>query len=152
MTAEIAMILKQTLTENADMMIQEIDRMMEEDGVDKAIAVGRTQFQTIMKSASNASCVEELCLFISYQESKHQGWDTKCYSEKNKTQRTVAENVIASLKLITESVSKKCEERIKSKELQVESSDLRQIKLRIAEKFLGYLYWKATVVMQKRGG
>ena len=146
MTSDLNRLVKQTLVENSEEMITEIERLIDEDGVGVAAKIGRTQFEAIMKNASHASCVSELCLFISYQESKRQGWDTICRSEKvPKSRRSVAENVIGSMNTVVDKIYNK----IKGDDALSDERDIRRVKIQIAEKYLGYLYWKITVISQR---
>ena len=148
MNRELALIVKGVLVRETNLFIDEINDLMDKRGGGNAINIGRTQFVTIMDGVKQASTVEELCLFIDYQESKRTGWDKDCGNSK-----TVAKNVQESLNEIIEKIEKKIIEEIEqkiSKDRGISDNDNRMMRLKIAEKYMGYLYWKATIVMKKR--
>lgn len=103
---------------------------------------GRTQFKMLMDAAGEAACVEELLLYLAYQESRHDGWGTKWEEEE-----TIAKAVKDSLDAIQSTVLPEIK---KSKVIgETTEEEERIIKLAIVKKYLGYLYWKATVVMNQ---
>lgn len=164
MNKELGFLSEKVLRKNTNVLLQEIGRLMEEDGVgvllekgniqndtggkfkknnkkDHEKVPGKTQFSNLMGAASEASCIEELVLFISYQRSKKGGWESKCTNGHD-----IAQNVVDSLMNIQKAVY---EEIVKEAEIQkqtIDSEDERILRLKIAEKYMGYLYWKVSVV------
>jgi len=151
MDERLSLKVRSVLVSKTNVFLDEIDTMMEKEGVDKAIKVGRTQFKTIMDGVGKASSVEELFLFISYQESKRNGWDYKCSNHLS-----VAQNVINSLNGILDGIGKYIEDEIdkyiEKDEVPITEDDMRIIRLKIAEKYMGYLFWKATIVTKRNRG
>lgn len=151
MDRDLALIVKGVLVRETNLFIDEINDLMDNgvrNAIEKRKDFGKTQFVLIMNGIKQASSVEELCLFIDYQESKQSGWGFVCNNQKS-----VAKNVQESLNKIIEKIEKKIlkelEESI-SKDRRISENDSRMIRLKIAEKYMGYLYWKATIVMKKR--
>lgn len=93
--------------------------------------VGRSQLSNLLNSARTANSVEELKLFIKYQESRYSNWAQRVGN------KTLAEQVIEKIN----EVMKLAEE---AETLHPELNFV-ELKLKMAEKFLGYLYWKGTV-------
>lgn len=147
MNKELEFKVKKILISETNNFLNEIDCMMKESGMENVsnvkTAAGRTQFKTIMDAAGKASSVEELLLFIFYQGSKSGGWNTGCTNNKS-----LAQNVADSLQHTLEVMSVKVSESIEDQ--NIDSEDRREIRLRIAEKYLGYLYWKATILKESR--
>lgn len=104
--------------------------------------IGRTQLNSLLQNAQNASSVEELKLFISYKESKGNGWEIK------KEGKSVAKHLIDSIEKVEKlasNVRKSVDEKTLDHE-KITDDDMRKIKLMMVEKFLGYLYWKGTTM------
>lgn len=164
MNKELGFLAEKVLKKNTDVILQEIEHLMKEDGVGDVLGKkdsgneagkntkktnnkqndkipGKTQFQNLMAAASEASCIEELILFISYQKSKDGGWRKKCCNEKD-----IAQNVTDSLMKVQKSVYPEIEKEAEIQKQTIEHEDERVLRLRIAEKYMGYLYWKASVV------
>lgn len=164
MNKELSFLAEKVLKKNTNVILQEIERLMEKDGVGDVLGKtnnkdeadknlkknnrkgnskvpGRTQFKGLMDAACEASCIEELILFISYQKSKDEGWRNKCSNGKD-----IAQNVADSLMNIQESVYAEIENEAKINNQEIDREDDRILRLRIAEKYMGYLYWKASVV------
>ena len=99
---------------------------------------GRTQFKALMDAAGEASCIEELLLFLAYQKSKGGGWQIKCGGNED-----ISQKISKSLMKIQEDVFDAIEKEAKAGRITQE--DERIIRLEIAEKYMGYLYWKASV-------
>lgn len=104
--------------------------------------IGRTQLNSLLMNVRNAVSVEELILFISYKEAKGQGWEQVCGG------KTVAKHLIESLRTVENLADniRTYVDKNSSKDEQITEDDMRVIKLMLAEKFLGYLYWKGTVM------
>lgn len=100
-----------------------------ENKKDKKLA--KSQLSTILNSIKSANSVEEIKLFIKYQETRIKGWKQIVENE------TLADLIIGKIDEVT-----KLAEEIKSNNSEF---DLREIKLGLVEKFLGYLYWKGTI-------
>lgn len=140
MSKDLEFIVKKVLISETNTFLTELDSLMEKIPVTKQ-KPGRTQFKTVMDAAGKASSVEELLLFISYQAAKKNsdGWGIKC-----RNGNSIADNVVESLHHMIEIVEDKIMQSIKVQ--QLDSEDERKIRLRIAEKYLGYLYWKITIL------
>jgi len=166
MTAEqLALHVKRVLTENTDRLISEIKDLMDKKGLKKVIShkdqdsvrIGRSQFQTLMRIAKEAGSLDELILWLSYQEAKnveirYNREDRKSWALPCAGNNSAAQHVIASLKLITEEMLKKIQsthslsnDQERAGKIVLSADEERTVKLVIAEKYLGYLYWQATV-------
>jgi hypothetical protein len=157
MDKELSMVVNHILTKQTKRFLDELNRLMYTKGLQKAIEIGRTQFKHLKSGVAQAACVEELYLFINYQAAKKEGWDTQC-DDGN----TVAANVIASLNTILTAMEAEISTKVQNINSnradteqwihfdQSEYEDSREIRLRIAEKFLGYLYWNASIVIGTR--
>ncbi len=136
------------MKQKTNVFISEINHLMEEEGVGKVLRQGniggkekppgRTQFKALMDAAGEASCIEELLLFLSYQKSKGGGWQIKCGGNED-----ISQKISKSLMKIQEDVFDAIEKEAKAGRITQE--DERIIRLEIAEKYMGYLYWKASV-------
>lgn len=86
MDKELRLLAEKVLKRETNRILTEIDRMMKVDGVEKAISEddggkgdkknappGRSQFKKLMDAAGEASCIEEILLFLGYQASKGGG-------------------------------------------------------------------------------
>lgn len=100
---------------------------------------GRTQFKMLMDAAGEAACIEELLLFLSYQKSKKHGWETECTDGED-----IAKKLADSFMKVQTDIYKILEHEISAE--KIEEDDERLLRLMIAEKYLGYLYWKASAV------
>ncbi len=100
--------------------------------------IGRSQLTKLLDSCKNASSVEELKLYIKYQAAKAnkgQSWNS-IIDNNNITFVQYVLGKIDELIVIAENIYEKVNGEI----------ELRIIKLKVVEKFLGYLYWKGTVI------
>lgn len=152
MDKDLRILAEKVLRRETNRILKEIERMMKEDGVEEAIAnggrgkegkkntpLGQGQFKKLMDAAGEASCIEEILLFLGYQASKGGGWKKQCRNEKS-----IAEYVAESFGAIQGQVYPMIEkERGKDK---ISAEDERELRLKIAEKYFGYLYWKAHIV------
>lgn len=147
MDKELNYVVKSVLVKETNSFLDEIDRLMKEDGVEKAIRIGRTQIKTIMDGVNKAASVEELFLFISYQESKRNGWDMPCDNKKS-----VAQNVIDSIRKIMDEMQSEIQTAWDVLETgkELDEEDIRILRLNIAEKYMGYLYWQTTIITKRR--
>lgn len=160
MNKELSFLAERVLKKNTNVILQEIEHLMNEDGVGDVLGKtnhrdeagknskknnnkvpGRTQFKDLMDAACEASCIEELLLFISYQKSKDGGWRNKCSNEKD-----IAQNVVDSLMNIQKLIYAEIEKEAEINNQKIDLEDERILRLQIAEKYMGYLYWKASVV------
>lgn len=164
MNKELSFLAEKVLKKNTNVILQEIEHLMNEDGVKDVLGgtnnrneagknskqtnkkgngkiPGKTQFNNLMNAASEASCIEELVLFISYQKSKDGGWKNECSNGKD-----IAQNVAESLMKIQKSVFTEIEKEAEIQKQKIDQEDERVLRLRIAEKYMGYLYWKVSVV------
>jgi len=77
--------------------------------------------------------------FLSYQKSKGGGWENMCGNEKS-----IAENLADSFMRIQDLIYADIVEEAGAREIS--SEDERILRLEIAKKYMGYLFWKASVV------
>lgn len=153
MDKKLEVMMEKTLKRETDVFLKEIDRLME-NGVGEELSEthrkkgekipGRTQFKTLMDATGEAACVEELLLFISYQKSKKEGWEKMCKNNKE-----IAENVVESFMRVQDIIYAKIREETKDMEVEISDEEKRILKLKIAEKYMGYLYWKVSAVSRK---
>lgn len=165
MEKEMRLLAEKVLKRETNQFLKEIERFMEEDGVGKLLASkendhqdngegkkqpkvpGRTQFERLMNAAGEASCIEELLLFLAYQRSKNGGWEAICSHGED-----IAKKLADSFLRVQKDVYKVIEDDIyKAMEHEdwaekIEDDDERLLRLMIAEKYLGYLYWKVSAV------
>ncbi len=148
MNKEIRFSAQKVLKKETNRFLKEIDRFMEEGGVGELLAseknakqriLGKSQFKKLMDAAGEASCIEELLLFLSYQKSKKHGWETPC-SDGEEIAKKLADSFIRIQDEIYKMIE--CETGAEN----IEADDERVLRLMIAEKYLGYLYWKASAV------
>lgn len=148
MNEKIRFSAQKVLKKETNRFLKEIDRFMEEGGVGELLAseknakqriLGKSQFKKLMDAAGEASCIEELLLFLSYQKSKKHGWDTKC-KDGEEIAKKLADSFIGIQDEIYNMIE--CETGAGN----IEADDERVLRLMIAEKYLGYLYWKASAV------
>lgn len=105
-------------------------------------SIGRTQLDLLLRAIRKANSVEEVKLFISYQSAKsrrNESWD------KTISGRKISDIVIEKINKILDLAS---ENSLTGKGFTFEdlsSDDIRNLKLKLCEKFLGYFYWKGTV-------
>lgn len=148
MKPELTRKIQQILTANTNHFIEETNALMETGGLKEVLkrisdgkpVIGRSQFHSIMTISAKAGSLDELLLFISYQESKgkKKDWAAICTDQKTVAQ-IVMDSIKASVNEITSSF-----DGINS----MSDDDLRLFKLKIAEKHLGYLYWQASIAMK----
>lgn len=165
MEKKMRLLTEKALKRETNQFLKEIENFMKDGDVGKFLAgekndsqeeekeekqqkvPGRTQFKTLMDAAGKASCIEELLLFLSYQKSKKHGWETRCGDGED-----IAKKLAESFMRVQEDVYKVIEDDIyKAMEHEdwaekIEDDDERLLRLMIAEKYLGYLYWKASAV------
>lgn len=170
MDDELRFLAEKVLKAETNTFLKAIDRLMDEDGVGKLLKKehiqekdieeghieekhrkkeakegktkgipGRTQFKMLMDATGKASSTEELLLFLAYQKSKKNGWEAKC---DNGFQ--IAENVAASLMKVQDEIYSMIETKAGTE--KIGDGAERLLKLKIAEKYMGYLYWKASAV------
>lgn len=157
MKKEMRFSAEKALKRETNIFLKEIEHFMEDGGVAKLLAEeknssrdkqkrkkpskvpGRKQFKMLMDAAGEAACIEELLLFLSYQKSKNQGWETRCSDGED-----IAKKLADSFMNVQDTVYKIMEHEDWAK--NIEDDDERMLRLMIAEKYLGYLYWKASAV------
>ncbi len=148
MDKELRFLAEKILERETGEFLREIERLMDEDGVGKVLvgrgtgndkSPGRSQFQKLMDAAGEASCVEELLLFISYQKNKGGGWHIKCSNRKS-----IAENVAESFQKFQNKIYGMIEEEAGTR--KIDDEEERLLRLEVIRKYMGYLYWKASVV------
>lgn len=140
-------IEEKVLKSETNQFLEELKNLMEKRGVAKTLVKnrkpGRTQFKKLMDATEEASSVEELLLFISYQKSKSkkEGWEKKCINEKD-----IAENLVESFINVQNNIYSKIVEKAYERKIEINNEEERILKINIAKKYMGYLYWKASVV------
>lgn len=155
MNKELKKIEEKVLKRETNKFLEELEILMTKSGVKEALednsknrkgkgrekVPGRSQFKTLMDATEEASSLEELLLFISYQKSKKEGWERKCTNGKD-----IAENLVDSLMNVKNDVYSKIKENANEKKIEISNEEERIMKLIIAKKYMGYLYWKASAV------
>lgn len=154
MDNRLEFITEQVLKQKTKQILSEIRRLMKEGGVEACLKdrpnkkdkkdkedmpPGRSQFQSLMDAAREAACVEELVLFLSYQESKKGGWGKKC-ADGATIAKKVVDSLMSTVDLLYSCIAEACEGQ------DISDDDERMLRLKIAEKYLGYLYWTASAV------
>ncbi len=130
--------------------LEEIENLVIKDGIGKNVVnddkkqestrvLGRSQFKMLLDSVPKASCIEELLLFISYQKARGNGWENKCSNGES-----VADNLVKSFMRIQDKIYPIILEEPGIGE--VNNDDERLLRLDIAEKYMGYLFWKVYAV------
>lgn len=148
MERKLKVLIDNILKEETKRILDEIDRLINKEGMGETLIdgskkndtkPGRSQFKSLMDAAEKASCVEELILFLAYQKSKGNGWDKKVNNEMS-----VAEKIEHSLDLVIGEISEIIGKRPEAENMSAD--DERIMKLMIAEKYMGYLYWNVSIV------
>ena len=144
MDKELRFSAERVLKRETNRILNEIGHLMDEDGVGRAIAdgneqKGNRQFKNLMDATEEASCIEELLLFIAYQESKGGVWKKRCINGKS-----IAVNVTNSSMKVQDEVYGLIGEENDASKISVD--DERELRLEIAVKYLGYLFWKVHIV------
>ena len=144
-------MIDRVLKEETKSILDEIDTIINKDGMRNALTrgskkgdtkPGRNQFKSLMDAAGKASCVEELVLFLAYQNSKGNGWQNKVNKNTN-----IAEKITQSLMSITDKLSEIIETKPEAENMSID--DKRIMRLIIAEKYLGYLYWSVSALRKE---
>ncbi len=140
-------IVKSELSKHTDEIIENIKQMTEKYGIGENLSdTGKGQFGTLMTNANKASSLNEIILFIEYQESKDtigKSWGRLCSGNK-----TVAKIIIESLTLTCNELGKNIINSLENRpdnKIVLDKDDIRKIKLIIMEKYLGYLFWSTSV-------
>ncbi len=156
MEKEMKFNSEKVLKRETNRFLKEIEHFMEDGGVGKLLAgeqnsgqegekekqpkvPGRKQFKMLMDAAGEASSIEELLLFLSYQKSKKHGWETICSDGED-----IAKKLADSFMRVQDDIYGIMENEDWAE--KIEDDDERLLRLMIAEKYLGYLYWKASAV------
>lgn len=126
--------IHKTVDEQVDKLINMVNEFCTVEGVARAFdsgndKIGRSQFQALARAAGGVVSTEEIKAYIAYQvgrESRPIKWATKCGD------KTFGEHLINAIKKV---------------EQLVDAGDplARQKRLALVERFLGFLYWRATV-------
>lgn len=156
MNKELRKIEQKILKRETNNFLEKIEVLMKEDGSGVANILsskkennkkenkgpGRSQFEMLMNAAEEASCIEELVLFISYQRSKKGGWEEKCTNGKD-----IAENLLNSFMEVQDDIYKKIKEEVEKDNIKISDEEKRMLELDIAKKYMGYLYWSVSTVI-----
>ncbi len=157
MDDKLRLLVETVLKKKTNEILKQIDYLMDEKGVGDILKnktkdknedkeqLGRRQFTMLMNAATEASCIEELLLFLGYQQSRKNGWEIRCKNRCEKNNKSIAENIIDSLKEIQINICSDIEKEVE----HIDIDDERIIKLEIARKYTGYLYWKVSTICKK---
>lgn len=146
--------IKRFLNSKTDEIIKSIDKLMvdienERCDKEKEMAVktdniflsdggpGRGQFMSLLQNSSKANSVKEMILYIEYQKAKDRAW---------KGWTTVAPVLTKSLTSTIEKIYDGLCFEIMSRNNNLDIEDVRLINLMIMRKYMGYLYWKVTIL------
>jgi len=104
-------------------------------------AIGKSQLSNLIKVVKNANSIEEVKLFLAYQAAK----DNKKWGKRIKTfsatEIPVAEVVLEAINEVLNLIDmEECEKLGITKE-----NEIIELKLKLSEKFFGYLYWKGNI-------
>ena len=147
MDKTLKVLIDKVLKEETKRLLDEIDTLMNKEGMGYALVSGnkkkdtepgRTQFKSLMDATDKAACVEELVLFLAYQKSKGNGWNKKVNNNMS-----IAEKIEHSLYSVIGEISEIIRKRPEAENMNVD--DERIMKLMIAEKYMGYLYWNVSI-------
>lgn len=163
MDKELRLMAERVLKRETNQFLQELENLMEKKGVEKVLkdggsshtdpkthrtsyqrAPGTTQFKSLMDAASEAACIEELLLFISYQQSKKDGWNAYCENENN-----IARNLIDSFMSMQDNLYPEIKEEAEHCNISINDDDERILRLMISEKYMGYLFWRASIASKR---
>ena len=146
-------LIRNQIDNLTDIILEELENLTSMSGMEDVFSereidkkkIGRSQLNSLLQNSRNASSVEELKLFIAYKEAKeekNQGWARKINDE------TVAQRFISSINEVEKLADNVVEtvERDLSNNEKITEDDIRIIKLSLVEKFLGYMYWKGTIM------
>jgi len=115
---------------------EELDKKKKFWGKNKEL--GKTNIRTTATAILQASCYDEVKLFLEYKGArKNTGWD-KLFDDKN----TFAEYIIKKLDELRKKVNKKYEED--------PTFDKEKEVIELAARFLGYIYWKIYGLVNQR--
>ena len=131
-----------SFTEEIMDILNELDKVKNIENAFRRDGIGSSQLSLLLRAVKKASCIEEVKLFISYQsakENKNKSWNVKIDGIK------ISNIVIEKINKVIDLASKKSitEKGFVFKDLS--SDDIRRLKLKLCEKFLGYFYWKGIV-------
>ena len=104
--------------------------------------IGKNQLAKILNSIKTANSIEEIKLFICYQGSKckhGESWNTAVGNDS-----TLCKKIIEKIDEVLNLFNKEDLEK-KGLEYPTETRELIELKLKLGEKFFGYLYWKGTI-------
>lgn len=143
------LLVKMEIDKRTDDIIKELDTFTGTKGISGAFGrdnntssdrkIGRSQLASLLSDCKNAASVDEMKLYINYKKAKGNGWNDRVNG------RAVADYLIDALNNV-EKLADNIREALKLKNEDVNSDDMRQIRLMLCEKFFGYLYWKGTAL------
>lgn len=130
--------IKKIVDSYSDKIVNIVNSLDNEKGFKDAFGntndkVGRSQLSKVLNAIKTANSIEEIKLFIEYQEArakKGKSWNANI--GKSTLGKVICNKIDEVIKLV-DNVS------------GLESKDLIELKLRLGEKFFGYLYWKGTI-------
>lgn len=130
--------IKKIVDSYSDKIVNIVNSLDNEKGFKDAFGntndkVGRSQLSKVLNAIKTANSIEEIKLFIEYQEARaNKGKSWNANIGKSTLGKVICNKIDEVIKLV-DNVS------------GLESKDLIELKLRLGEKFFGYLYWKGTI-------
>lgn len=144
-------LLDKRIGEKTDVILEKLKNFIEYREVKNALksksgadVIGRGQLNSLLRNSREANSVEEIKLLIAYKEAKDKGkgWNYDCGGI------TLAQKLLETIREV-EKVASTVYEELTKENIDI---DLRIVKLKVVEKFLGYLYWQGTVIANEEGG
>lgn len=131
--------IKKIVDSYSEEIVKIVNSLDNENGFKNAFGdkgkIGRTQLAKVLSAIKTANSIEEIKLFIGYQESRSSvGKEWKAHVGNSTLAKVLCEKIDEVIKL--------------SNNENLELKDLIELKLRLGEKFFGYLYWKGTIYAQ----
>lgn len=133
--------IKKIVDSYSEEIVKIVNSLDNEKGLKNAFGktndkLGKSQLSKVLNAIKTANSIEEIKLFIEYQEAKAdngESWNTK-----------IGKSTLGKF------ICKKIDEVIELADSVegLESKELIELKLRLGERFFGYLYWKGTVYAQ----
>lgn len=124
-------------TENVMKILEELDNIPDIQNAFRGRGIGKSQLDILLRAVRKANCIEEIKLFIKYQSAKASNgnsWNTLV--GQNKISDVIIEKINQLIGLVSNEVIER---------ENLTTDDVRILKLKLSEKFFGYLYWKGTV-------
>ena len=123
-------------------ILNELDKVKNIENAFRRGGIGRTQLDLLLRAVRKANSVEEVKLFINYQSAKannNESWNIKI------GERKISDIVIEKINNVIDLASRNSITEKGFVFNDLSSDNIRKLKLKLCEKFLGYFYWKGTV-------